>query len=279
MASQQHDHDDHGGLARDVATLLGRRRALRLLGGVGLIAVVGCSDDDAATSAGGSSTSAAGGSTTTADGAGAACGDPLPEETGGPYPGDGSNGPNVLDDSGVVRSDIRSSFGSSSGTAEGIDLTIDLTVVSADGCRPVEGAAVYLWHCDREGRYSLYSSGAEDQNYLRGVQAAAADGTLRFTSIFPGAYSGRWPHMHFEIYDSVEDATSGARPRLTSQLALPEGACAEAYAASGYEKSVGNLARTSLDSDMVFSDGYESQLATVSGSASSGFTATLAVVL
>ena len=36
----------------------------------------------------------------------------IPEETAGPYPGDGSNGANVLTESGVVRSDITSSFGS-----------------------------------------------------------------------------------------------------------------------------------------------------------------------
>ena len=268
------DHDDHGGLARDVATLLHRRRALQLLGGVGLIALVGCSDDDDATGTGGA-TSTTGGSTTSSGSGGC---EPLPEETAGPFPGDGSNGPNVLEESGVVRSDIRSSFASSSGQAEGVGLIIDLTVVSADGCTPLEGAAVYVWHCDREGRYSLYSQGVEDQNYLRGVQAAAADGTLRFTSIFPGAYSGRWPHIHFEVYDSVDAATSGGQPRLTSQLALPKAACDQAYAATGYDTSVTNLARSSLDGDMVFADGYDTQLAAVTGSASSGFTATLAVV-
>lgn len=95
----------------------------------------------------------------------------IPEETAGPYPGDGSNGPNALTESGVVRSDITSSFGSASGAAEGIPVTIELMVQdTADGCSPLAGAAVYIWHCDREGRYSMYSDGATDQNYLRGVQ-------------------------------------------------------------------------------------------------------------
>lgn len=35
----------------------------------------------------------------------------VPDETAGPYPGDGSNGPNVLTESGIVRSDIRPGFG------------------------------------------------------------------------------------------------------------------------------------------------------------------------
>lgn len=46
-------------------------------------------------------------------GSAAACGAEIPDETAGPYPGDGSNGPNVLAESGIVRSDITSSFGSS----------------------------------------------------------------------------------------------------------------------------------------------------------------------
>jgi protocatechuate 3,4-dioxygenase beta subunit len=273
------DHDDHhGGLAHDVATLLHRRRALQLLGGVGLIALVGCSDDDAASSADGAATTAGSPSTGATTSAGGECA-PLPEETGGPFPGDGSNGPNVLDDSGVVRSDIRSSFGSASGRAEGVDLAIDLTVLAADGCTPLEGAAVYLWHCDREGRYSLYSQGAEDENYLRGVQVAGAGGRLRFTSTFPGAYPGRWPHIHFEVYDSVEQATSGGQPRTTSQLALPEDACRAVYGTSGYEDSVGNLAQTPLDTDMVFRDGVGAQMASVTSSASAGYTASLSLAV
>ncbi len=270
-----HDHDR--GLAHDVATLVDRRRALQLLGGAGLIALVGCGDDDAGSSADGSTaTTGASGASTTAAGADTAGCDPLPEETAGPYPGDGSNGPNVLDDSGVVRSDIRSSFGSSSGTAEGVDLAIDLTVVAADGCTPLPGAAVYLWHCDREGRYSLYSQGATDQNYLRGVQVADDAGRVRFESIFPAAYPGRWPHIHFEVYETLADTTGGS-PRCTSQLALPREVCALVYATTGYEASVRNLAATPLDRDMVFSDGYAAQLATVTGSVADGMTAVLAL--
>ena len=123
-----------------------------------------------------------------------------------------------------MRSDIRSSIGSASGTAEGVPLTFELTVTdTAAGCAPLAGAAVYLWHCDREGGYSMYSEGVEDENYLRGVQETDADGKLTFTSIFPACYSGRWPHVHFEVYASVADATGGGEPIATSQLALPAG--------------------------------------------------------
>ena len=158
----------------------------------------------------------------------------VPDETGGPYPGDGSNGPNVLDDSGIVRSDITSSFGSSTTKAQGVPLTINLTVTDAgNGYSALAGAAVYLWHCDRDGQYSLYSQGVTEENYLRGVQATNAAGTATFTSIFPAAYSGRWPHIHFEVYQSLAQATSSGQIVKTSQIALPEAACAEVYATVG----------------------------------------------
>ena len=268
------DHDR--GLLFDVQRLVGRRQALAVLGGTALAALAGCTASTSGTSSAStaSSSAAAGGTASVADV------DVIPEETAGPYPADGSNGKNVLSDSGVVRSDIRSSFGSSTTTAEGVPLTIRLTLVEADGDTPVEGAAVYLWHCDRAGQYSMYDRAVADENYLRGVQASGADGTVTFTSVFPACYSGRWPHIHFEVYRSVDEATAAGQLLATSQVALPEATCATVYATTGYEQSVRNLARVSLTQDMVFADdGGVSQLATMSGDVSGGYTAALTVGL
>ena len=137
---------------------------------------------------------------------------------------------------------------------------------------------MYLWHCDREGRYSLYSSGATDQNYCRGVQAADGSGDLAFTTVFPGAYSGRYPHIHFEVFSSLGGATSASGKVKTSQLALPAAACDTAYATSGYSQSTTNFPRTPINRDGIFSDGYSLQMATVTGDAS-GMTATLTVAV
>jgi protocatechuate 3,4-dioxygenase beta subunit len=202
----------------------------------------------------------------------------VPDETGGPYPGDGSNGPNVLDDSGVVRGDIRSSFGSSTTTAEGVPLDIKLTVRDAASGDVLTGAGVYLWHCDREGRYSLYSEGVTGENYLRGAQQVDAAGTASFTSIFPACYAGRWPHIHFEVYASLSDATSSGPIVKTSQIALPKEACEAVYATAGYEQSVANLSQVSLTGDNVFGDdGGIHQIATMSGDATGGYTAALTI--
>jgi protocatechuate 3,4-dioxygenase beta subunit len=251
-----------------------RRGLLRLAArfgvGAGALQLIGC---------GASPTSPTETSTGTTGTTGSTCSARIPEETQGPYPGDGSNGPSVLGLTGVVRSDIRSSFAGLSGSADGAPLTLALTIVSASTCAPLSGRAVYVWHCDRPGRYSLYSSGVTNQNYLRGVQEADGSGRVTFTTIFPGCYAGRWPHIHFEIYPSPSAATNAANKVATSQLALPKAACDEVYATSGYEASVTNLSRVSLATDNVFSDGSSLELATVTGSVSGGLTATLTVAI
>ena len=257
------------GLAFDVGTLLSRRHALRMFGlGAAGLAVAACGGESSA------STGSSGGSaaSTTSDGE-------IPEETSGPYPGDGSNGPDVLEQSGIVRSDIRSSFGDSTGTAEGVPMTLELTLADlADDGTPFEGVAVYVWHCTREGGYSMYSEGVEDRNFLRGVQVADADGVVRFTSIFPACYDGRWPHIHFEVYPDRDSITDVANVIATSQVALPENFCQTVYAEEGYEASVSNLANVSLSSDGVFGDdGGASQLATVTGSVEKGYAVSLNV--
>ena len=273
-----HDHDR--GLSFDMLTLMSRRRVLQLAALGGLTTLVGCGSSSGDISASTAATASTAAATTTAATTAAGSGDvgEIPEETGGPYPADGSNGPNVLTQSGIVRKDITTSFGSASGTAGGVPLNIDLTILDVStGGTPLAGAAVYLWHCDREGRYSLYSEGVTDQNYLRGVQVSGADGKLTFASIFPGAYSGRWPHIHFEVYPSLDATTSAGSKLVTSQIALPEDLCNSVFATEGYEQSAQNLAGTSLQTDNVFSDGFSTQMATASGSLSQGLTIALNV--
>ncbi|MTD14055.1 3,4-dioxygenase subunit beta [Nakamurella sp. YIM 132087] len=290
------------GLSFDVRTLLTRRRMFRVVGlGAGAFALAACSTDTvtgtsstaaAATTTGSSTaagfttssgstssdaTSAADSSTSSA--ASSTSGDltEIPDETAGPYPGDGSNGPDVLEESGIVRQDIRSSFGTSTTTAEGVPLTFEFTVLDmASGGSPFAGVAVYAWHCDRDGNYSMYSSGIEDENYLRGVQIADANGKVSFTSIFPACYSGRWPHIHFEVYPDEASISDSANAIATSQMALPQNVCETVYATTGYEQSVTNLSQITLQSDNVFGDDAGiHQIGTVSGDVTSGYTASL----
>jgi protocatechuate 3,4-dioxygenase beta subunit len=279
MTHELHDHDR--GLAFDLSTLMERRKALKLMGTAALVGLVGCaSAKSASTATTAGSTATTAGSTaasvTTAASASTAatsgtC-EVIPNETAGPYPGDGSNGANVLNVSGAVRSDIRSSFGTSTTTAKGVPLTIKLSIVElAKSCGPLAGAAVYLWHCNIDGQYSMYSSGVTNENYLRGVQETDANGMVTFTSIFPAAYSGRWPHIHFEVFPSLTTALVSGTKLATSQIALPEDTCKLVFATDGYSQSVSNMAKSSLKTDNVFSDGWSLQTPTVSGDVANGF--------
>src|SRR5262249_45484303 len=146
---QQPPPNHDRGLAYDLGTLH-RRRFLGLVTAAGLAAVAGCSADDttdatarsATSSATPSPTSTTTSTTTATPSASLTDVDEIPRETAGPYPGDGSNGPNVLTESGIVRSDITKSFGSASGVATGVPLTVELSILDADKDTPLQGAAV-----------------------------------------------------------------------------------------------------------------------------------------
>jgi len=291
-----HNHDSHDShhdhsLAADLAAMLNlnsdRRQTLRwLLAGASALPILGCGGgSDGDTSTGTTTTTPATGTTTTPVTTTTPTGScsVIPEETGGPYPADGTNSNasgvvNVLTQSGVVRSDIGSSFNGATGTAAGIPLTIKLQIVNVNGsCATLEGFAVYLWHCDRDGNYSLYSSGVTTQNYLRGVQVSDSSGNVSFTSIYPGCYSGRVPHVHFEVYRTLAAATSASNRLKTSQFAFPDAASNAVYATTGYSASVRNMAAISLATDNVFSDGATLQTVTVTGNVTDGYVATLTV--
>ncbi|MEV4782907.1 intradiol ring-cleavage dioxygenase [Burkholderia sp. LMU1-1-1.1] len=293
---EHHDDNHEHSLAADLTAMLNltsdRRQTLRwLLAGASALPMMGCgggsdsASDTASTTAtttpATTTTTTTTPTTTTTTTAGSCS--VIPEETGGPYPGDGTNSNangvvNVLTQSGVVRSDIRSSFNGPTGVAAGVPLTIKLQVVNVNGsCASLDGYAIYLWHCDRDGNYSLYSSGVTTQNYLRGVQATDSSGNASFTTIFPGCYSGRVPHVHFEVYRSLAAATSAANRIKTSQFTFPVATCNEVYATTGYSASVRNMAAISLATDNVFSDGYSLQMSTVTGNATDGYVATLTV--
>jgi protocatechuate 3,4-dioxygenase beta subunit len=275
----------HNNLAEDLERMLAgaasRRQSLRwLFAGAAAIPLAGCGGstlEPAATTASSGSTGSGG-----ATGSATAC-SVIPEETGGPYPGDGTNRnvngvANALVLSGIVRSDIRASVAGATGVAQGIPLTIRLQLVDvAANCAPAAGAAVYLWHCTRDGGYSMYSNGITGENFLRGVQEADSQGVVTFQTIFPGCYDGRMPHVHFEVYPSLAKANNAANRIKTSQFAFPLATLNEAYASSGYGASVQNLARISFATDMVFSDGTALQMTSVSGNPTQGYVATLTI--
>jgi protocatechuate 3,4-dioxygenase beta subunit len=278
-----------------------RRRALTLLGlgGIGLIAAAcgssgggggtattaGAATTPAPGTTGASPTTTGGAASTSATTATSAASDlsETPEETAGPFPADGSNDngegsvADVLADGRIVRSDIRSDLDGSN-TQDGVPMSLTMNVVDSSR-QPLAGAAVYIWHCSRDGNYSAYSSGMNggeyaDRSYLRGVQVADGSGDVTFRTVLPGRYQGRAFHIHFEVYgdDTYADTL------LTSQMGMDDDLIDSLYSAvDGYESALEN--DTDNADDGIFRDGADHQLLTVTGDATSGITATFTAVV
>lgn len=275
---QDEDLEDQG-LHFDISTIrsrVSRRKFFGLLGmGAGTAAIAACSpgsDSSTASSSTGTTSSAASSS--------AKSNVDLTEmktETAGPYPGDGSNGPDVLEKVGVERSDIRSSIGGGA-TASGVPMKLRLSIIDmVKKNSAMTGAAVYIWHCDAEGGYSMYGDGLEDETYLRGVQVTGDDGTVEFTTIVPGCYSGRYPHIHFEVFPDKKSISDASNAILTSQIAIPADVCRAVYETDNYEASIKNYKKTALDKDGIFSDGWDEQVPDFTGDVKSGYSLTLNV--
>lgn len=211
---------------------------------------------------------------------------PTPDSIAGPFPADGihtnlGNTPNALAMRGIVRADIRASLLPPNRGAAGVPLALHIRVVDrADACRPIAGVAVYVWHCDSRGRYSMYSNGLIGETFLRGVQLTDQDGWVRYSTIFPGCYPSVMTHVHYEVFRDLNAATSSAKPIKTSMFAMPHEACNDVYRkANEYSSSARRLARMDATSDQFFADGTLRQVAEVSGALPDGLQAKFQVAL
>lgn len=267
------DHEIQEPTNEELRTM-SRRSALRLLGGAGLALVAGCTAEGSSPTTDAAVSTLGGPVTTQATSPGTSASAPsttfggvgscvlIPEETEGPFPLDLSG------DEAFFRTDITEG-------RPGVPMTLVLALVDVnDGCRPISGARVDVWHCDADGAYSGFAQrGGADTNgetFCRGIQLSDADGQVTFQSIFPGWYPGRITHVHFQVF-----LDSGLA--ATSQIAFPAEVVeavysVEPYAAKGQNTSVGSLA-----DDGVFSDGSQFQLASITGGADTKIMATLLV--
>jgi protocatechuate 3,4-dioxygenase beta subunit len=223
----------------------------------------------------------------------------LPEETSGPFPADGSNRhdgapgplgpdrqlhvPNILAAPGIVRQDIRASFDASSTVAAGVPLRLQLTLRDISRvCQPLADSAVYLWSCNRDGDYSLYGRGIEHENYLRGVQFTDHEGRVEFETIFPACYSGRYPHLHLELFKHSTRSLNAATRILTTQLTAPREVCSRVYeGAPGYARSAAQFRGLLPGDDVVFASSspaeLEVQTLAITGDLRAGFTGSATV--
>jgi len=187
-----------------------------------------------------------------------------PAETEGPFP--------TKSPANFVINDIRSD-------RTGVPLTINITIQNKNtGCAGLEGAMVDIWHCDKDGYYSEYGgTGMQASNFtsvhfLRGRQVTNASGLAAFTSIFPGWYSGRAPHIHVHIYNA------SGKSLLVTQIAFPTDICDNVYtkATNFYTRGTQD---TSNARDNVFADSIATEMSVVTGSISEGYVLTHNIVV
>lgn len=91
-----------------------------------------------------------------------------------------------------------------------------------------------------------------------------------FHTIYPGWYPGRITHIHFEVF--LDNGLVA-----TSQIAFPPEITDAVYAVEPYAAKGPNTSVPTFADDMVFSDGTQYQLASVTGDPTSGLAATLLV--
>lgn len=177
----------------------------------------------------------------------------IPAETAGPFPLDLTANPEFF------RQDVRED-------RAGVQLNLKMKIIGADNCEPMPNLRVNIWHCDKDGRYSGYSQGGNPGQagltYLRGYQMTDANGEVEFITIFPGWYTGRICHIHFQVYVS---SVYAAISQLTFPLAEKNALYAE-YSTL-YTKGADPL---NFNSDGIFADGYAYQLATLAPNATTG---------
>lgn len=223
------DNDD-----AQVGRLLSRREVLAMMGATGLALLVGCSSDDKATptttraassTAGSAATAAATATQASASGGTATVPSCVvrPALTEGPY----------FVDEKINRSDIRSNT-SDGAVSDGAPLDLTFNVFSiTDGCAPLEGATVDVWHCDAAGVYSDVNDpgfSTVGQDFLRGYQVTDANGQAQFVTIYPGWYQGRTVHIHFKIRTDAD----GQSYEFTSQLFFDDTFTDQVYASQPY---------------------------------------------
>jgi len=236
---------------QDEKTRITRREILGALTAAAGAAVVACGSSPTAASSinNGNSTGTTTGGTTSGS-----C-SVINSETEGPYP----DRTGMINNPAFYRQDITEG-------RSGTPLTLALTVVSvANGCAPVANATIEAWQCDAAGAYSEYTVAG---TFLRGLQRTDANGVATFNTIYPGWYTGRAPHIHLEIF------VNGSSVK-TTQMAFPEDVSRTVYGQGVYASRGTNFTRNSTDN--VFADGTTNEMASITGSTASGYTATLQI--
>lgn len=201
---------------------LNRRRALALIGGAGAASLLG---------------GRSGGNALLAlDAKAITCVAASPEATEGPY----------WVDEKLNRSDIRADP-STGAVSSGVPLTLSITVqeLSSTGCGVLPGAQVDIWHCDAGGIYSDEAANSSvGKKFLRGYQITDDNGTVQFTTVYPGWYRGRTVHIHVRIRTF---SNSQVYDQFTSQFFFDDSVTDQVFTQAPYNQRGQRDTRNSND--------------------------------
>lgn len=150
-------------------------------------------------------------------------------------------GPYFIDNR-IMRSDIREK-------QAGEKVTLKLQILDANvGCEPLPNALVSVWQANAMGYYSGYPNvnpdlfqpagtvrmrghapETGDERWLRGVLMSDPEGWVTFTTIVPGWYTMRAPHIHVRVI--VKE-----REMATTQFYFPQALLNNVFTRPPYAK-------------------------------------------
>jgi protocatechuate 3,4-dioxygenase beta subunit len=266
-----------------------RREILRSLGGAAAATLFGCGTSKIVTTSSGSGTSTSSASSGSSSASSTSACLVESSTTRGPYFVDTINDTNNVATSGTPytidalipqRSDIRADTEGTAGTQQGVQLVLNVTLYDSSCSSVISGARVDIWHANAHGAYSDIKNAGNDggadhtsENFLRGYQFSDANGLVTFTTVYPGAYSGRCPHIHLKI--RIINSAGVVTTENTTQLFFTDATSASVYAASSnYSTSSYNTKDTA---DQIYNSESPTLIPTLTGDTTSGLTGTIAI--
>ena len=105
-----------------------------------------------------------------------------------------------------------------------------LFMVEDKNCQPIQDAIIDIWQCDADGVYSDFKvENTINETWLRGYQRTDKNGACKFTSVFPGWYTGRITHLHGKVHINGQTV-------LTTNFFFPKEVENEVYKNTLYPK-------------------------------------------
>jgi len=94
---------------------------------------------------------------------------------------------------------------------QGVKLLMDFGVMDTSTCQPMNNTFVEIWHSNALGVYGAYTTSSFNslETWLRGGWYTDANGIVEVSTIYPGYYTGRAPHIHIMVHKDWSQSPNG----------------------------------------------------------------------